>query len=54
MEPRREEEQPSNAQQKPKRFRVVKLEERLAPKQGGKTNNCSKFNCPFTPAVGCY
>jgi hypothetical protein len=30
---------------KPKRFRIEKLEERLAPKKGGKgTNNCTTFS----------
>ncbi len=50
MEPRREEQQKAlgcSAEQKPRRFRIVKLEERIAPAKGGKgTNNCgftSKF-----------
>ncbi len=31
---------------KPKRFRIEKLEERIAPKKGGKgTNNCGTANC---------
>ena len=44
MEPRREESQKAlepSAEPKRKRFRIVKLEERIAPKKGGKgTNNC--------------
>jgi hypothetical protein len=43
MEPRREESQKAlepSAAQKPKRFRIVKLEERIAPRRGGNgTNN---------------
>jgi hypothetical protein len=43
MEPHREEPQkalPPSAEQKPKRFRIVKLEERIAPSKGGAgTNN---------------
>jgi hypothetical protein len=31
---------------KPKRFRIEKLEERIAPKKGGKgTHNCGTANC---------
>ncbi len=40
MEPHREEPQkalPPSAEPKPKRFRIVKLEERVAPSQGGAT-----------------
>jgi hypothetical protein len=44
MEPRREKQKKAlehNAQPKRKRFRIVKLEERIAPARGGKgTNNC--------------
>jgi hypothetical protein len=51
MEPHREEQkalEPS-AEQKPKRFRIVKLEERIAPRMGGGgtghcTNNCHAGN----------
>jgi hypothetical protein len=45
MEPHREEQkapEPS-AEQKPKRFRIVKLEERIAPSKGGNTKNCFSF-----------
>jgi hypothetical protein len=38
MEPHREESQKAlqaSAEQRPKRFRIVKLEERIAPSQGG-------------------
>jgi hypothetical protein len=40
MEPRREEQQKAlapSAGQKPKRFRIVKLEERIAPSKAGGT-----------------
>jgi hypothetical protein len=44
MEPRKEEEnqavQPRPEETKPKRFRLIKLEERIAPSAGGNTNNC--------------
>jgi hypothetical protein len=31
---------------KPRRFRIEKLEERIAPKKGGKgTHNCGTANC---------
>jgi hypothetical protein len=62
MEPQREEQpkaQMSSAEQKPKRFRIVKLEERIAPSKSGKgTNNtcaCGTVNVP-TCATGdtCY
>lgn len=41
MEPRREEQEalPPGAEQKPRRFRIIKLEERIAPKKGGKGTN---------------
>jgi hypothetical protein len=43
MEPHREEQNkapPPGAERKPKRFRIVKLEERIAPSKGGNgTNN---------------
>ena len=38
MEPRREEQQKApepSAERKPKRFRIVKLEDRIAPNKGG-------------------
>lgn len=44
MEPHRED-QPKlpgpGGEQKPKRFRIVKLEERIAPSAGGGTRNCN-------------
>jgi hypothetical protein len=43
MEPRREEQQKApqpGAERKPRRFRIVKLEERIAPTSGGGTKNC--------------
>jgi hypothetical protein len=49
MEPHREEPQrapPPGAERKPKRFRIVKLEERIAPSKGGKgSNNSCAPNC---------
>ncbi len=59
MELHREEQKASDAkvERKPKRFRIVKLEERIAPDQGGAgTNNCpvsgSCFVCGCT--YGCH
>jgi hypothetical protein len=65
MKPARDE--PKNtpepgAKPKPKRFRIVKLEERIAPSKGGKgTNNgcysghtCA-YSCPcYSGRAGCY
>jgi hypothetical protein len=59
MEPHREEPQrapPPSAEQKPKRFRIVKLEERIAPKQGGgSTAQCGPIRtnrgCIFSGSV---
>ena len=58
MEPHRDEPQkavPPSAEQKPKRFRIVKLEERIAPSKGGKgTNNtcaCGTVNVLTCPGV---
>ena len=56
MEPRREEPKASTPQPKgkPRRFRIVKLEERIAPSfvngngQGGHgTNNCGTHRCVY-------
>ncbi len=46
MEPRRAEQQAlqPSAEPKPRRFRIVKLEERIAPAQGGNGSH----NCVFT------
>lgn len=41
------------AEQKPKRFRIVKLEDRIAPSKGGNTNNCSKLQSCFNTWCGC-
>ena len=53
MEPRREEvpkAPPPGAEQKPKRFRIVKLEERIAPgKNGTQQGWCRDRSKP-----GCY
>jgi hypothetical protein len=57
MQPHREEERA--AEQKPKRFRILKLEERIAPSNGHNTNGhgCVKFTngCPTqgTCYLGC-
>jgi hypothetical protein len=65
MEPHREEPQkapPAGAEQKPKRFRIVKLEERIAPSKGGNgTNNtcacgtgaCISFTCAGCGSANC-
>jgi hypothetical protein len=48
MEPRREEvpkAPPPGAEQKPKRFRIVKLEERIAPSNGGTHGHCRTNTC---------
>jgi hypothetical protein len=52
MEPRREEPKAPTPRpgEKPKRFRLIKLEERIAP-GGGKTENCSIKHC--VPSHGC-
>jgi hypothetical protein len=64
MAPHREEQNkapPPGAEQKSRRFRIVKLEDRIAPAKGGNTNNCSKLHTCFntycgcyTPGIGCY
>ncbi len=53
MEPHREDQPKAlepRAERKPKRFRIVKLEERIAPSKGGHgTNNvCGTMVCPWT------
>jgi hypothetical protein len=51
MEPRHEESQKTlepSARPKRKRFHIVKLEERIAPSQGGGTKNCHRTMKPFT------
>jgi hypothetical protein len=54
MEPRREEQQklpPPGAERKRRHFRIVKLEERIAPTKGGNTKNCyHSFTCGGTCA----
>jgi hypothetical protein len=58
MEPHREEQQKAlepGATPKPKRFRIVKLEERIAPGRGGNgTNNTCNYNCRPTAQCGSY
>jgi hypothetical protein len=53
MEPHREEQQKAlepSAEPKPKRFRIVKLEERIAPSKGGNGTNhsCGAWTCANT------
>lgn len=46
MQPNREDQQKSlesNGEKRPNRFRIIKLEERIAPNKGGNTN---KHGCP--------
>jgi hypothetical protein len=53
MDPRREEEYKASrpsATQKLKRFRIVKLEERIAPSKGGGTH---AHTCAACPSDGC-
>jgi hypothetical protein len=48
MEPHREDQQKAlqpSATPKPKRFRIVKLEERIAPTQGGGTQHGHTCRC---------
>jgi hypothetical protein len=58
MDPHREEAQkalPPGAEPKPKRFRIVKLEERIAPKGGDSTAQCAPMrtnrNCIFSGSL---
>jgi hypothetical protein len=59
MEPHREEPQkapPPGAEPRPKRFRIVKLEERIAPRKGGTINahSCACRTVGFSNCDGCY
>ena len=52
MEPHREESQkvsPPGAEQRPKRFRIVKLEDRIAPTKGGNVSHGHATAC----GLGC-
>ncbi len=59
MEPRREDLHKAlepGARPKPKRFRIVKLEERIAPSSKGGTANsrtCYSHYCPSNPPTIC-
>ncbi len=55
MEPRREEEKAlaPSAEQKPRRFRIIKLEERIAPGQA-KTVNFCHYTHKCTGITTCY
>jgi hypothetical protein len=52
MEPRQEKPKTTKPRtaEKPKRFRIVKLEERIAPSKGGNGTN----NCPSVGLTRCY
>jgi len=47
---------PNGQQRRPLRFRIVKLEERIAPKTGGgNTKKCiSQPTCVFCESLGCW
>ncbi len=53
MEPRREEQPqaPQSAETKPKRFRVVRLEDRIAPGKGNATRG--GLTCPTGDTCNC-
>jgi hypothetical protein len=55
MEPHREDQQKAlelGATPKPRRFRIVKLEERIAPSRGGYgTNNTCAYTCTCVPTA---
>jgi hypothetical protein len=58
VEPSREDQPKApqhSAEEKPKRFRIVKLEERIAPSKGGNgTHNCpGSYGCSWGCTVGC-
>jgi hypothetical protein len=59
MEPRREEPKkapPPSAEPKPKRFRIVKLEERIAPSKGGGHTGapqCGPYRTAAPPCTAC-
>jgi hypothetical protein len=60
MEPHREEQPkapPPSAEQQRKRFRIVKLEDRIAPSRGGKSTNCNNTGfsvCACHSGAHCY
>ena len=60
MEPRHEQQQkalPPGAEQKPRRFRIIKLEERIAPAKGGNASHkqCTDLLCTYTQTCySCY
>jgi len=55
MEPHREQKalQPG-AEQRPKRFRIIKLEERIAPKKGHHGRGSQTGDCTETVVFCCY
>jgi hypothetical protein len=56
MEPHREESQkalPAGAEQGPRRFRIVKLEDRIAPSAGGNTKHCYRSLSGCSPSCVC-
>jgi hypothetical protein len=57
MEPHREERQEApepGAERKPRRFRIVRLEERIAPKRGGTGTNNGCNNATNVTICQCY
>jgi hypothetical protein len=61
MEPRHDEQNqapPRGAAQKPKRFRIVKLEERIAPSKAGtngkSTCACYSNDCAYATGLPCW
>jgi hypothetical protein len=56
MEPHREEQPkalPPGAEQRRKRFRIIKLEERIAPSGGGGTKNCNNHDTKASCVSAC-
>jgi hypothetical protein len=55
MEPRREEPKDCKPrpEEKPKRFRLVKLEERIAPSKGGTQHNTCALGCTASQGDTC-
>jgi hypothetical protein len=47
-EPPKEPNSPPQSEKKPKRFRLVRLEERIAPAQGNQTIKAQTCACNFT------
>ncbi len=56
MEPHREEQKapPPSAKPKPKRFRIIKLEERIAPAKGGGGKPTREWSCATECGCGLH